>query len=179
MDNRRLHDKPDNTKKNRPVAEVAMCGLFVAVALIFSYVENLLPIPFPVPGMRLGFANIAILTVLYMYGAKDAFFVNVIRIVLAALLFGNLQSFFFSMAGGMASLGIMTLLKRIDRFSLIGVSAAGGITHNIAQIIIAIWILSTPAIGYLLPIFIVLGVATGIMCGIVARLFLKHVAHMT
>ena len=97
------------------------------------------------------------------------------RIVLASLLFGNVQSFFFSLAGGMASLGIMALLKRVDKFSVIGVSAVGGIVHNIAQIVIAVLVLSTPAIAYLLPVFIGLGVATGVMCGVVSRLFLRHV----
>ena len=110
----RSHDpKYDKSKRNRKVHELAACGLFVAVALIFSYVESLLPIPFPVPGMRLGFANIAVLSVLYLYGVRDAFLVNLVRIVLASLLFGNVQSFFFSLAGGMASLGIMALLKQI------------------------------------------------------------------
>ena len=172
----RSHDpKYDKSKRNRKVHELAACGLFVAVALIFSYVESLLPIPFPVPGMRLGFANIAVLSVLYLYGVRDAFLVNLVRIVLASLLFGNVQSFFFSLAGGMASLGIMALLKRVDKFSVIGVSAVGGIVHNIAQIVIAVLVLSTPAIAYLLPVFIGLGVATGVMCGVVSRLFLRHV----
>ena len=163
---------------NINVKEIAMCGLFIAVALIFSYVESILPLPMPVPGFKLGFANIAVIAVLYMYGVRDAFFVNIIRIVLAAVLFGhgNVQQFFFSLAGGMASLGVMALLKRFDKFSVIGVSAVGGVVHNIAQVIIAILILSSVAIGYLLPVFIVIGVVTGVICGVAAKAFLRHVS---
>ena len=87
-------ERLNNNKKGRSISELAMCGLFVAIAMIFSYVESLLPIPFPVPGMRLGFANIAIITVLYMYGERDAFAVNLVRIILSAMLFGNINSFF-------------------------------------------------------------------------------------
>ena len=164
-----------NQSKGR---QIAVCGLFVAVALIFSYVESLLPLPAPVPGFRLGFSNIAIIAVLYMYGLKYAFFVNIIRIILAFLLFGhgNIQQFFFSLAGGMASLGVMALLKQFDKFSVIGVSAVGGVVHNIAQILIAVLILSSLAIGYLIPVFIVIGVVTGVICGVAAKAFLKHVS---
>ena len=174
----RLERKTKKARSRVEVKEIAMCGLFVAVALIFSYVESLLPLPMPVPGFKLGFSNIAIISVLYLYGVKEAFFVNVTRIVLAAILFGhgNVQQFFFSLAGGMASLGVMALLKRFDKFSVIGVSAVGGVVHNIAQVIIAILILSSVAIGYLIPVFIVIGVVTGVICGVAAKAFLRHVS---
>ena len=161
--------KKINTQK------IAVCALLTAIALIFSYIESMLPIPFPVPGMRLGFANIAIIAVLYLYGFKEALTVNVIRIILASLLFGNINSFFFSIAGGLASLCVMYLLKKTGKFSVIAVSGVGGVVHNIAQIFISIWVLGSPAIGYLMPIFIILGVVTGIICGIVAKIFLYHI----
>ena len=85
----RLERKTKKARSRVEVKEIAMCGLFVAVALIFSYVESLLPLPMPVPGFKLGFSNIAIISVLYLYGVKEAFFVNVTRIVLAAILFGH------------------------------------------------------------------------------------------
>ena len=179
MERSRLDKK--NTKSGRVnVKEIAMCGLFCAVALIFSYVESLLPLPMPVPGFKLGFANIAIISVLYLYGVKEAFLVNAVRIVLAALLFGhgNVQQFFFSLAGGMASLGVMALLKKTDKFSVIAVSAVGGVVHNVAQVLIAVLILSSIAIGYLIPVFIVIGVVTGILCGIAAKAFLRHIRNI-
>lgn len=168
----------NNNKKGRSISELAMCGLFVAIAMIFSYVESLLPIPFPVPGMRLGFANIAIITVLYMYGERDAFAVNLVRIILSAMLFGNINSFLFSLSGGLVSLIVMTLSRKIRSFSIIGVSVLGGVTHNLVQILVAIWTLGSLFIGYLLPIFIVMGLVTGLLCGIIARIFLKHVSKM-
>lgn len=176
MKESRSEKKNKKARNGVEVKEIAICGLFVAVALIFSYVESILPLPMPVPGFKLGFSNIAVISVLYLYGVKEAFFVNIIRIVLASLLFGhgNVQQFFFSLAGGMASLGIMVLLKRFDKFSVIGVSAVGGVVHNIAQVLIAIMILSSAAIGYLFPVFIVIGVVTGVICGVAAKALLRR-----
>lgn len=165
----------NNKNRGRSVSELAMCGLFVALAMIFSYVESLLPIPFPVPSMRLGFANIAIIAVLYMYGERDAFAVNLIRIILSAMLFGTINSFLFSISGGLASLVVMVFIRRIKAFSILGVSTLGGITHNMVQILVAIWTLGSASIGYLMPIFIVMGLVTGIICGLISKLFIKHV----
>ena len=178
MKESRLEKKTKKARSRVKVKEIAMCGLFVAVALIFSYVESILPLPMLVPGFKLGFSNIAVISVLYLYGVKEAFFVNIIRIVLASLLFGhgNVQQFFFSLAGGMASLGVMALLKRSDKFSVIGVSAVGGVVHNIAQVIVPTLILSSVAIGYLIPVFMVIGVVTGVICGVAAKAFLRHVS---
>ena len=167
--------RQNNEKKTTDVKMIAACALFTAIAMIFSYIESFLPIPFPVPGFRLGFANIAILAVLYLYGIKEAFIVNIIRIVLSSILFGNINSFFFSIAGGMISLAVMVLMKKTDKLSVIAVSAIGGIVHNIVQVIIAVWVLGSLAIAYLIPLFIIIGVVTGIVCGIVAGIFLKHV----
>ena len=168
-------DRKKNIKKTTDAKIIAACALFTAIAMIFSYIESLLPIPFPVPGFRLGFANIAILAVLYLYGIKEAFIVNIVRIVLSSLLFGNINSFFFSMAGGIASLTIMILLKKTDKFSVIAVSAVGGIVHNIIQVLIAVWVLGSTAVAYLIPVFIIIGLVTGIVCGIVSGIFLKHI----
>lgn len=169
--------KVQNNKRQKrtDVSKLTACALFTALALIFSYLESLLPIPIPVPGFRLGFANISIISVLYLYGAKEAFIVNIIRIILSSLLFGNIQSFFFSMAGGLASLAIMLLLKKTNKFLVITVSAVGGVIHNIIQVIIAVWILGSSTVLYLVPIFIIIGLATGIVCGIVTGIFLKHI----
>lgn len=170
-----MREKNENKIQQNSVKKVAICGLFVALAMIFSYVESLLPIPFPFPGMRLGFANIAVISILYTYGERDAFSVNLIRIILMAMIFGNLHSFLFSISGGLSSLVVMTILRKIPKFSIIGVSLAGGVTHNIVQIILAIFILGSVSIGYLLPIFMILGIVTGIICGIVAKIFIRHI----
>lgn len=160
---------------NKRTRTVAMCGVMTAMAMIFSYVESLIPIPIPVYGVKLGVANIAIITVMYAIGDKEALIINCIRIALTALLFGNLNSFIFSMAGGLLSFTVMAVLKKINLFSIVGVSVAGGVFHNVGQIIAAIFIMGTGAIIYYLPVLIAAGVITGIIIGIVSALVAKRV----
>lgn len=160
---------------NKRTRTIAMCGVMTAMAMIFSYVESLIPIPIPVYGVKLGVANIAIITVMYAIGEREALIINCIRITLTAVLFGNLNSFIFSMAGGLLSFVVMVILKRTKMFSIVGVSVAGGVFHNVGQIIAAIFIMETGAIIYYLPVLIVAGVITGIIIGIVSALVAKRV----
>lgn len=153
---------------------IAVCGVLTALAMIFSYIESLIPIPLPIPGIRLGVANIAVLTVLYIVGWREALIINVIRISLTAVLFGNLNSFLFSMAGGMLSMLAMIILKHL-KFSMTGVSVAGGVAHNIGQIVAAIYIMGSSAIIYYLPVLIITGVFTGIIIGILGVLITERV----
>ncbi len=160
------------SKKNRTAA---LCGVMTALAMIFSYVESLIPIPVPVYGVKLGVANIAIITMMYVIGNREALVINVIRIALTAALFGNLNSFLFSIAGGLLSFAVMVVLKRTKLFSIVGVSVAGGVFHNVGQIIAAIFIMDTGAIIYYLPVLAVAGIITGIIVGIVSALVAKRV----
>lgn len=160
---------------NKKTQRIAMCGVMTAVAMIFSYIESLFPIPIPVYGVKLGIANIAIITVLFVVGKKEAFIVNVIRIALTALLFGNLNSFLFSMAGGVLSLLVMIGLQYTKKFSTIGISVAGGVFHNIGQIIAAVFIMETTAIIYYLPVLFISGIITGVVIGIVSGLVVSRV----
>ncbi len=160
---------------NKKTQRIAMCGVMTAVAMIFSYIESLFPIPIPVYGVKLGIANIAIITVLFVVGKKEAFIVNVIRIALTALLFGNLNSFLFSMAGGVLSLLVMIGLQYTKKFSTIGISVAGGVFHNIGQIIAAVFIMETTAIIYYLPVLFISGIITGVVIGIVSGLVVNRV----
>lgn len=153
----------DNIKNEN----IALCAILTTVALVFSYIESLIPIPIPVYGVKLGIANIAVITVLYTVGDKEALAVNVLRIIINAALFGNINSFIFSMSGGLLSIIIMIIFKKINIFSIIGVSIAGGVTHNIGQIIAAVFIMNTSVIIYYLPVLIVAGVVTGIVIGVV------------
>ncbi|MBQ4284597.1 MAG: Gx transporter family protein [Lachnospira sp.] len=154
---------------------IAICGVMTAVAMIFSYIESLFPIPIPVYGVKLGIANIAIITVLFVVGKKEAFIVNIIRIALTAMLFGNLNSFLFSIAGGFLSLVVMIGLQYTKRFSTVGISVAGGVFHNIGQTIAAVFIMETGAIIYYLPVLLISGIVTGIVIGIVSGLVVKRV----
>lgn len=164
-----------NSKKNsKKVKNIALCGVLTTLAMIFSYIDSLISIPIPVPGVRIGISNIAIITVLYMVGIKEAVIVNVLRITLTSILFGNITSFWFSIAGGILSIVVMILLKKIDIFSMIGVSVAGGVSHNIGQIIEAVLLMETNAIFYYLPVLLITGTVTGVVIGIVAAMVLRR-----
>lgn len=116
---------------------LAVCGLMTALAMILSYVEFLIPIPLPIPGIKLGFANIAIIVILYIYGQKQMIAVNIIRVILVSILFGNITAFIFSMSGAILAMLLMIILKRCKAFSIRGVSCAGAVMHNLGQILAA------------------------------------------
>lgn len=160
--------------KNR----VAYFGVFTALALMFSYIETMIPIRFGVPGIKLGFANIMIVIMLYKGSAKEALLLSIVRIMLSGFLFGNLSSILYSIAGGVLSLGIMTLLKKQGGFSVIGVSVAGGVSHNVGQLIVAMLMVETYQVGYYFPVLLVAGVLTGLGIGVVSQEVLKRIRNI-
>ena len=166
MDGRQVKNR-----KNR----AAVFGVFTALALIFSYVELLIPINFGIPGAKLGLANLVIVIVLYKTDWKEALLLSVVRIILAGFLFGNLFGILYSLAGGILSLAVMTLLKKTGAFSVIGVSMAGGVSHNVGQLIIAMLVVETYAVGYYLPVLLITGLITGTLIGIAGREMLKRI----
>lgn len=114
--------------------KVAYLGVFLALALICSYVESLIPFYFGIPGVKLGLTNIVVVLMLYCVGTKEAFAISMLRIVLAGFLFGNLFSILYSLAGGMFSFLVMYLLKRTGKLGVLPVSVAGGMSHNIVRL---------------------------------------------
>lgn len=152
----------ENTRK------LARCALLAALALMLSYVEALIPFSVGLPGVKLGLANIAVLFAVYTLGGSYGFYVNLIRIVLAGLLFGTPFSTVYALAGGMLSLGAMLLLKRSGLFSVIGVSMAGGFFHNLGQLLAAALIVRTPQVFVYFPVLIFAGIATGVVNGVIA-----------
>lgn len=157
-------------RKNR----AAVFGVFTALALIFSYIELLIPINFGIPGAKLGLANLVIVIVLYKTDWKEALLLSVVRIILAGFLFGNLFGILYSLAGGIFSLAVMALLKKTGAFSVIGVSMAGGVSHNVGQLIMAMLIVETYAVGYYLPALLIAGLITGTVIGIAGKEMLKR-----
>ena len=157
---------------------VAYFGVFTALALLFSYLETMIPIQFGVPGIKLGFANIMIVIMLYKGSAKEALLLSIVRIMLSGFLFGNLSSILYSIAGGVLSLGIMTLLKKQGGFSVIGVSVAGGVSHNVGQLIVAMLVVETYQVGYYFPVLLVAGVSTGLGIGVVSQEVLKRIRNI-
>ncbi len=160
--------------KNR----VAYFGVFTALALMFSYIETMIPIQFGVPGIKLGFANIMIVIMLYKSSAKEALLLSIVRIMLSGFLFGNLSSILYSIAGGVLSLEIMTLLKKQGGFSVIGVSVAGGVSHNVGQLIVAMLVVETYQVGYYFPVLLVAGVLTGLGIGVASQEVLKRIRNI-
>lgn len=157
---------------------VAYFGVFTALALIFSYVESLIPINFGIPGIKLGLANLIIIIALYKMSVKEAYVLSVVRVVLAGFMFGNLFSIIYSLAGGLLSLTVMALLKRSDKFSLFGISMAGGVFHNVGQLIVAILVMENLNIVYYMPVLLISGLITGLVIGVVAGEMLKRLAKL-
>lgn len=157
------------------VKNVATLGLCVALAMIMSYIESLFPLNFAVPGIKMGLANIVIIFLLYRMGFGAACTVSLIRVFLVSLLFGNVMMMAYSIAGAVLSLGLMFLLKKSGKFSVVGVSIAGGVAHNAGQIIMAIILLGAKQIAYYLPVLAVTGTVTGVLIGIAASIVIKRV----
>lgn len=149
--------------------KTAYLGLFLALALICSYIESLIPFYFGIPGVKLGLTNIVVILMLYIMGAKYALMISIARIFLAGLLFGNMFSILYSLAGGLLSFFGMAILKKTGRFKIISISAVGGITHNLGQIMVAAAVVENINLFYYYPVLLLAGVVTGVLIGIAAQ----------
>lgn len=148
---------------------VAYLGMYLALALICSYVESLIPFYFGIPGVKLGLTNIVVVLLLYTLGAKEAFLVSVVRIILAGFLFGNPFSILYSLSGGALSFLAMYLLKRTKKLKVVTVSVAGGVMHNTGQLIMAALVVENYHILYYIPVLLTAGFITGFFIGILSQ----------
>ena len=162
-------------EEERVAKRVSMYGILVALAFIASYIEVLIPFNFHVPGMKLGLANIVVLSALYMGGAEAGITVSLIRIILVGLTFGNPYSTIYGLAGGVLSFITMFVLKKTDFFGILGVSIAGGVMHNIGQLLCAMVLLRLPAVFSYLSYLMFIGIITGGLIGLVVEEILKRV----
>ena len=160
--------------KNR----VAYFGVFTALALIISYVESLIPIQLGIPGVKLGLANLIIVIALYKMRLSEVFLLSIVRILLSGFLFGNYFSILYSLAGGLLSLAVMALLKKTGDFSVMGISMAGGVFHNVGQLVVAMLVVETFSVGYYLPVLLVAGLVTGFLIGVAAGEMLKRLVNI-
>lgn len=147
----------------------------VATAMILSFVESQIPAIVLIPGVKLGLANIAIVFALYKLGIWQAGLVSIVRVALSAILFGNSLGFLYSLAGAVFSLAVMILFKRVIKMHTVGVSIAGGVMHNAAQIAVASIVMETAVIIYYLPWLIISGVFAGIAIGIAGYQLIKRI----
>ena len=146
---------------------VALYGLMIALSFTLSYLEHLLPLPVGIPGVKLGLANLVVVTALYIMHEKKAFPIALVRILLAGLTFGNAFSLLYSLAGGLLSFFVMLALKR-TKLSVAGVSVAGGVSHNLAQLAVAAFAMGTGRLLYYLPVLLAAGLGTGLLNGLIA-----------
>lgn len=149
-------------------------GLLLAFALILSYIESLIPFSFGVPGIKLGLANLSVLLCIYLIGYGQALCLTVSKAVICGFLFGNLSVILYSLAGSLLSFLIMAAMVRSGRFHLPVVSAAGGVMHNMGQVIVAYLVIRTYGIWYYVPVLILAGFAAGAVNGILAALVMPY-----
>ncbi len=162
-------------KRSSNVKRLTFLGLCATVALLLSYVEFLLPpLLVAVPGIKLGLPNVIIIFLLYRLGMRSALTVSMLRLLISSILFGSAMTFAYSLAGALLSLLVMGILKKTDLFSMTVVSIAGGISHNLGQILVAMLLLNTPQIGYYMLVLTVTGTLSGCLIGLCGSLMVKR-----
>jgi len=151
--------------------KLAYTSVTIALALVLSYVETLIPGLVAVPGVKVGLANIAVVFALYRIGLKEAVVISLMRVVLSSLLFGSAVSLAYSFAGATVSL----VLKKTKIFSVTGVSTAGAVSHNLAQVGVACLLLETTALAWWIPVLLVSGTLAGVVIGLVSAVTIKRI----
>lgn len=154
--------------------KIARYALLIALAMVLSWLESLVPLSAAVPGMKLGLTNLVVIFALYRMSISDAAVISLIRVLLVSFTFGNAYAFAYSMAGAVLSLLIMWALKASDRFSTVGVSIAGGVGHNVGQIAVAALVLETEKIFFYLPVLMMSGIAAGVCIGTLGGIVTKR-----
>ena len=165
-----------NRAKTLSSSFIARVGLMAALALIFSYIEAIIPYDPGIPGIKLGIANVVTVVALYKFGTRDAAAVSVIRIVIAGLLFNGIFGMLYSLAGACVSLIGMIFLKKTDLFSVVGVSMAAGVLHNLGQLLIAAFLIEDLRIFFYFPVLMFSGIAAGILVGIISTMILRRLS---
>ena len=155
--------------------KLAYTSVTIALALVLSYVETLIPGLVAVPGVKVGLANIAVVFALYRIGLKEAVVISLMRVVLSSLLFGSAVSLAYSFAGATVSLVLMAVLKKTKIFSVTGVSTAGAVSHNLAQVGVACLLLETTALAWWIPVLLVSGTLAGVVIGLVSAVTIKRI----
>ena len=150
-------------------------ALLVALAMVLSWLESMVPLSLAVPGVKLGLANLVVIFALYKLGPRQAAVISLVRVLLVTFTFGNAFSFAYSLAGAALSLAVMLLLKRSGKFSLLGVSIAGGVCHNIGQILVAMAVLGTAELMWYRPALLIAGIVAGVCIGAVGALITARI----
>lgn len=158
-----------DNRKQYLTNRVVRLGLILSLALLVSYIESLVPVSLGIPGIKLGLANSVLLCMLYKEDIKGAGCIMVLRVILIGFMFGNLISIVYSLSGAMLSFLAMIVLKKIGGFSVLGVSMAGGVSHNVGQLLMAGILLQTKALLYYCPVLFVSGLIMGFLVGLISK----------
>ena len=153
--------------------QLSLCAVLASLALALSYVEGMFPLPLPLPGFKLGLANIVTVFALYALGAPHALAILLVRVLLGAMFAGNASALIFSLFGGLAALGVMALLSRFGRLSVYGVSVGGAAAHNIGQVCAAMLTLGSRAPLAYLPVLLLVSLFSGALTGFISSLLLR------
>ena len=146
----------------------------ISLSLILFAAESLLPPMFLPPGAKFGLANVVTVAALYMLTEVDALIILSARIFLSGIFAGSPSMIFFSASGGLLSLSAMILLKRTGKFSVVGVSAAGGFFHNVGQLVAAIFFADSFKLVNYLPVLGVSGIFVGVLIALLSREILRR-----
>ncbi|HAR92088.1 MAG TPA: heptaprenyl diphosphate synthase [Eubacterium sp.] len=155
------------------VRKISVIALFSAFAILASYIETFIP-SIGIPGVKLGLANIAVVLALFILDAESAIIINVVRIVIVGLLFGNMFSIAFALAGAFVSVTVMIIMKRLFGFSIITVSIFGGFFHNVGQLVVAFILVDSYSVFGYLPVLLIAGIITGLIIGILAKILYER-----
>lgn len=165
--------------KNNP-KKITVLGLMTCVALVLSYLEAILPpLWTAVPGIKLGLPNIVMVFLLYRFGIKECAAVSLVRLFAVALLFGNVMTLSYSLAGAFLSITLMAICKKTNLFSVVGTSIVGGVAHNVGQIVVAIFLFNTVQLGYYMAVLAVTGTIAGVAIGLAGAFLLKRFEKIT
>ena len=172
-------EKGQEMKEKEKARKVALYGILLALAVVMSFVETLVPIPMPVPGVKLGLANLVTMTGLYLVGIPGTICVTLVRVVLVGFSFGNPYSMIYGLSGSFLSLFVMALARKYQWFSMVGISILGGIFHNIGQMIFASFIVQTTGVFYYLPALLAAGCISGAVIGILGGIMTERLVNFT
>ena len=158
--------------------KISELGVLLSVGLILSYLESLIPVAFPIPGIKLGLANIVTMYILYRYKAKEAILIMILRVLISGILFSGLTAIVFGILGGLLSIAFMLLAKKTGFFSIMGLSMVGAVMHNAGQILAAFIIMENAAVIYYLPYLLISGIISGLIVGYISAIIIKRLSRL-
>ena len=165
-------------KYHQKAKDIALSGLLVALMLLLGFIETLIPFPSIVPGIKIGLSNSVLLYALYIFGNRRTFLLMVLKVVLSGLLFGGVSAMMYSLAGGILSVLVMILMRKIPQMGIVGVSVSGAVAHSAGQVLMAMLVLQTDKLFYYMAFLSAISVATGLATGILAGMVLRSLSKL-